>query len=67
MKFYLSYFKLRFITGLQYRAAAYAGLATQLFFGLVFIMVYLAFYESGGKETPMQIQELISLSMRLMN
>ena len=60
MRFYLSYFKLRFITGLQYRAAAYAGLATQLFFGLVFVMVYLAFYDSSSGDTPMQIQELIS-------
>lgn len=60
MRFYLSYFKLRFITGLQYRAAAWAGLATQLFFGLIFIMVYLAFYESGSGDTPMKIEELVS-------
>lgn len=60
MRFYLSYFKLRFITGLQYRTAAYAGLATQLFFGLIFIMVYLAFYESGSGDNPMDIQELAS-------
>jgi len=60
MRFYLSYFKLRFITGLQYRAAAYAGLATQLFFGLVFVMVYLAFYDSSSGDTPMKIQELVS-------
>ena len=60
MKFYLSYFKLRFITGLQYRAAAYAGLATQLFFGLVFVMVYFAFYDSSSGDTPMKIQELVS-------
>lgn len=60
MKFYLSYFKLRFITGLQYRTSAYAGLATQLFFGLIFIMVYLAFYESGTGKNPMEIQQLTS-------
>ena len=60
MKFYLSYFKLRFITGLQYRAAAWAGLATQLFFGLIFIMVYLAFYESGSGDVPMSIEQLVS-------
>ena len=60
MRFYLSYFKLRFITGLQYRAAALAGFATQLFFGLVFVMIYLAFYESSSGDTPMKIQELIS-------
>ena len=60
MKFYLSYFKLRFITGLQYRSAALAGLATQLFFGIIFVMVYLAFYESNDVNAPMQLTELVS-------
>lgn len=47
MKQYLSFFKLKFSVGLQYRAAAIAGLSTQLFFGLVNIFVYMAFYSSG--------------------
>ena len=59
MKSYLSYFKLRFITNLQYRMEAVAGISTQIFFALIFIMVYLAFYESGG-DTPMQWQELVN-------
>ena len=59
MKSYLSYFKLRFITNLQYRTEAIAGICTQIFFGLIFIMVYLAFYESGGN-TPMNWQELVN-------
>ncbi len=59
MKSYLSYFKLRFITNLQYRTEALAGILTQIFFGLIFIMVYLAFYESGG-DTPMNWQELVN-------
>ncbi len=59
MKSYLSYFKLRFITNLQYRMEALAGISTQIFFALIFIMVYLAFYESGG-DTPMQWQELVN-------
>lgn len=59
MKSYLSYFKLRFITNLQYRADALAGISTQIFFGLIFIMVYLAFYESGGN-TPMEWQSLVN-------
>ena len=29
MKKYLSFFRIRFIAGLQYRAAAWAGIATQ--------------------------------------
>lgn len=60
MKFYFSYFKLRFITSLQYRFAAIAGVAAQLFFGFVFIMVYLAFYESGSSNAPMRLQDLVS-------
>ena len=60
MRFYLSYFKLRFITGLEYRAAALAGLATQFFFGLVFVMVYLAFYESGSGNVPMEFSQLVT-------
>ena len=59
MKSYLSYFKLRFITNLQYRMEAVAGMSTQIFFALIFIMVYLAFYESGG-DTPMKWQELVN-------
>lgn len=60
MKSYISYFKLKFITGLQYRAAALAGIATQFFFGFVYISVYVAFYFSGGSNLPMKLSELIS-------
>lgn len=60
MKCYLSYFKLRFINDLQYRAAAWAGIATQIFFGLVYIMIYIAFYESGQKSLPMELPQLIT-------
>ena len=59
MKSYLSYFRLRFITNLQYRMEAVAGICTQMFFALIFIMIYLAFYESGG-DTPMKWQELVN-------
>ena len=58
MRAYLSYFKLRFIVGLQYRQAAWAGIATQFFFGFVYIMVYVAFYESGGENLPMELSQL---------
>lgn len=47
MKQYISFFKLKFTVGLQYRAAAIAGISTQLFFGFVNILVYMAFYSSG--------------------
>lgn len=47
MKSYLTYFRLRIITDLQYRTAALAGIVTQLFFAFVYILFYLAFYESN--------------------
>ena len=59
MKQYISFFKLKFATGLQYKAAAIAGLATQIFFGFVFIMVYVAFYGSGTNDVDMTLRELI--------
>jgi ABC-type uncharacterized transport system, permease component len=58
MNAYLSVWKLRFISGLQYRAAALAGLSTQLFFGFIFIMVYVAFYENSTAEPSMSLEQL---------
>jgi ABC-2 type transport system permease protein len=39
----LGLFRMRFARGLSYRSAALAGIATQFFFGLVFISVFQAF------------------------
>ncbi len=60
MKQYISFFKLKFSVGLQYRAAALAGIATQVFFGLVYIMVYTAFYRSGKTSVDMTYQQLVT-------
>lgn len=61
MKAYLNFFKLRIITNLQYRAAAIAGISTQLFFGVTYIMLYLAIYESNTSvNAPMDLQSLIT-------
>ena len=60
MKSYISYFKLKFKTGLQYRSAALAGMATQVFFGIVYVAIYVAFYESGADNLPMELSELVS-------
>ena len=61
MKSYISIFKIKFMNNIQYRAAALAGISTQVFFGLVFIMVYLAFYQSGTTNSlPMNWTELAS-------
>ena len=60
MRAYFTYFKLKFISSLQYRSAAWAGIATQFFFGFVYIMVYVAFYKSGGKNLPMALPQVIT-------
>jgi ABC-2 type transport system permease protein len=51
----------RFRMLLQYRAAAIAGLWTQVFWGLVLIMVYEAFYRSSDPAArPMAFAQLVS-------
>ena len=60
MRAYFTYFKLKFISSLQYRTAAWAGIATQFFFGFVYIMVYVAFYESGGNNLPMSLNQVVT-------
>lgn len=61
MKAYVNYFRLRVITALQYRAAAVSGFFTQLFFGFIYLMVYLAFYESNSSSLlPMNFQNLVN-------
>lgn len=60
MNAYLAVWKLRFIAGMQYRAAAAAGILTQLFFGLIFIMVYVAFYSQSGAEQPISLEEVVA-------
>jgi ABC-2 type transport system permease protein len=50
----------RFRTLLQYRSAAVAGFTTQIFFGLVFIMVFEAFFESSSSPQPMSQVDVIT-------
>ena len=57
---YLSYFRLKFLTGLQYRFEALAGISAQLFFGIVYVSVYIAFYESGGTDLPIELNQLVT-------
>jgi len=56
---YIALFKMRLIAGMQYRAAAWAGVATQFFWGFVYIMIYRAFYASGNAEPPMPWPQLV--------
>lgn len=60
MRAYWSFFKIRFINGLQYRAAAYAGIATQFAWGFMYIMLYHSFYRSNPSGSNMSISELSS-------
>jgi len=43
---------------LQYRAAALAGFGTQLFWGLIRVMIFRAFYASTPAAQPMTYQEV---------
>lgn len=52
--------RLRFFMGLQYRAAAAAGVATQLFFGFIFMMVFMAFYANSTVEPPMPLSDVVT-------
>jgi ABC-2 type transport system permease protein len=60
MRAYLSVWKLRFINGLQYRAAALAGMATQLFFGFIFINIYVAFYSQSAGQQPISLKDIVA-------
>lgn len=60
MKAYISVFKLRISNGLQYRAAALAGVGTQFFFGFMFIMIFEAFYAHAIQNPPMTLSQVIT-------
>lgn len=58
MKQYFSFFRIRFTSGLQYRVAAWAGICTQLFWGLMEILMFRAFYRYAPERLPMSMQAL---------
>ena len=55
---YGSFFRLRFINGLQYRAAAYAGVATQFAWGFMELLLFHAFYQTDPAAFPMEFSQL---------
>jgi ABC-2 type transport system permease protein len=57
---YLAIVSARFRMLLQYRAAAIAGLWTQVFFGLVLLGIYDAFYRSTTRAQPMTFPQVVS-------
>jgi ABC-2 type transport system permease protein len=50
----------RFRMLLQYRAAAIAGFATQIFWGWIRVMIFEAFYRSSSAAQPMTVQEVVN-------
>jgi hypothetical protein len=58
MKPYLAVLRSRFLSLLQYRAAALAGVGTQVFFGLVRIMIYDGFYRSSSAQQPLTADQV---------
>ena len=58
LKKYFSFFKLRFSMGLQYRTAAFAGIATQFAWGFMEICVFHAFNSSDPAAFPMEFEQL---------
>lgn len=60
MKPYLAVISARFRQLLQYRFAAIAGITTQLFWGYLHVMVFIAFYEQVGTSLPLTLEQAIS-------
>lgn len=60
MKKYVSFFRIRFLNALQYRAAALAGMVTQFFWGAMILLMFAAFYRSSPESFPMNFGALAS-------
>lgn len=60
MKKYISFFRLRFSMGLQYRIAAMAGIITQFAWGFMEILTFLAFYDVDSESFPMSFAAVAS-------
>lgn len=60
MNKYLSFFRMSFTTGLQYRAAAFAGIVTQFAWGFLEILVFQAFYKAEPEAFPMSMSATAS-------
>ncbi len=60
MKKYLSFFRMKFMAGIQYRVAALAGIITQYAWGGMEILIYRCFYLENQATFPMEMQALSS-------
>jgi len=60
MRTYFSFFRMRFLALLQYRAAAIAGMTTNWTFGMMRVMVMTAFYASSNRGEPLSLEQAIT-------
>ena len=60
MRPYLAVLSARIRMLLQYRAAALAGMSTQLFWGLIRVMTFEAFYRTATQAQPMTYAEVVN-------
>ncbi|HIT00673.1 MAG TPA: ABC-2 family transporter protein [Candidatus Faecaligallichristensenella faecipullorum] len=60
MRPYLALWRARFLTLLQYRTAAFAGICTQLLFGVVRVMALYAFYQFSDSPQSMSFSQAAS-------
>ena len=60
MRAYISVIRVRFLNGLQYRAAALAGLSTQFFWGIMLVFLFQALYSGGSNQQAMSFQQLVT-------
>jgi ABC-2 type transport system permease protein len=60
MSAYAAVFAARFRVLLQYRAAAIAGLGTQVFWGLVRVAIFTGFYQSSTAVQPLAEHEVVT-------
>ena len=60
MTSYWAVLSARFRALLQYRAAALASLGTQVFWGLIRVMIFQAFFRSTTAEQPMELDDVLT-------
>jgi ABC-2 type transport system permease protein len=66
MKSYCAILRARLLTLLQYRKAAFAGICTQMFWALIFNMIFIAFYR-GAHNTSSTIPLEVTLTFNWIN
>lgn len=60
MKAYFAIFRCRFSSLVQYRVAAVAGVVTQLFWGMLKVMILTAFYAASSALQPMTLSQAVT-------